>query len=293
MATLPLEAWIPEDDWRQTQSAAERRKLQNRLNQRVHRKRKHLQRCAANGSNSDNREVGIGPAEPPKSLLKNDRSLIRRLDHPQLPANLHNLPILVKLRKHPLYGRIAYFLFQAYVDWSLGHPQPCTLPGLTRLNAMDALLRNAFVLQIPVEYLESDDYDSLFNSSDPSCPSLPQAMPSDLSPTALQKAVTHHSWLDVFPFPRLRDNILQGISSGELDEEQMSVELCCDLLDLEATSTSGLMIWGEAWEASSWEFSPEFFKRWGPLLKGCSQMLEATNYWREKRGEMRIGFVLN
>lgn len=207
-------------------------------------------------------------------------------------ANIHNLPILLSLGRHPLYEYIASFLRQAYVDWCLNHPNLWALPGLARLNTMDALLRNAFVLQIPVEYLESDDYDSIFNSSGLLSQNRPHALPTDLSPTAMQKVVTHHSWLDLFPFPGMRDNILRGISTGELDENQLSVEICCDLLRLDATSPGALIIWGEAWEASSWEFSPDFFRKWGQLLRGCPQALEATNHWRQERGEMRLDFHL-
>jgi hypothetical protein len=192
-------------------------------------------------------------------------------NYSQFLVNILHLPILVGLRKHLLHGSVADWLHQVLVHWHLNHLNPRLLPGLTRLNAMDALLRNALVLQIPVEYLETDDHDSMFYS-----PRLPrqQALPTDLSPTALQNAVTHHSWLDHFPMPGSRDNMLRGISTGELDEAQLSDELCCDLLRLDAMSTAALMIWGEAWDASSWEFSPDFSR------DGAICLRDVTKYWR-------------
>jgi hypothetical protein len=222
--------------------------------------------------------------------LRNDfPATVSQQGSSQLLVNILHLPILVSLKNHPLHGPVVEFLHQAFVNWHFNYLNPRLLPSLTRLNALDALLRNALVLKIPVEYLETDDHDSIFNSP---CLSS-QVLPTDLCPTTLQNTVTHHSWLDLFPIPGFRDNILQGISTGELDETQLSEELCCELLNLDATSTANLVIWGEAWDASSWECSPEFFQRWGHLLKGCPQVLDATNHWRRKRGEMIIEFPLS
>lgn len=35
----------------------------------------------------------------------------------------------------------------------------------------------------------------------------------------------------------------------------------------------------------SWEAIVALFRKWGWLLTGCLEILEATNYWRENRGE--------
>ena len=47
----------------------------------------------------------------------------------------------------------------------------------------------------------------------------------------------------------------------------------------------GLLVWGEPWEVGSWEVSEGFVGRWGFLLRGCGEMVRATNGWREGRGE--------
>jgi hypothetical protein len=55
--------------------------------------------------------------------------------------------------------------------------------------------------------------------------------------------------------------------------------------DLEA---QGLLLWGDPWRQDSWELTEGFIKKWGFLLKGCVELVEATNRWRESRGEDRL-----
>lgn len=214
--------------------------------------------------------------------------------HSQLPTMpvFHNLPdFLAFLNCTMLSGQIRVFLDHAYQNWSVGRPVPRDLPTLSRLNAFDALVRNAQILQIPVEALASDDIDSPMIVSNECLPVGEQhagQFPVHLSPTILQQSVVHHAWLDLFPFPNLRDRILRGIHTGELDEDTVCDELCCELLNLESTTDAPVVVWGESWKASSWEFSPAFIEKWASLLQDCPEILIATNYWRRLRGDRSI-----
>lgn len=91
--------------------------------------------------------------------------------------------------------------------------------------------------------------------------------------------------------PHLRDNILQGIEAGTIDEDA----LCHDLLGINEMdrTRAPLTVWGESWEASSWEVSAWLLNRWNALFRDCHDTIEATNYWRAKRGEMSIGFIMD
>lgn len=132
-------------------------------------------------------------------------------------------------------------------NWGLNLPSPHDLPLVTRLNTFDALAWNALMLRIPVECLETDDHSSLFNYQGPTPPSAEEpSLPTYLRPTALQQTVTHHSWLDLFPIPRMRDNILRGIEAGEYDEDELCDTLCCDLLKFDETTNAALVVWGES-----------------------------------------------
>ncbi|KAM5344711.1 hypothetical protein ACJ41O_010573 [Fusarium nematophilum] len=208
-------------------------------------------------------------------------------------AVLDQLPILVLVRCAGVQEKIRDFLQRAFTNWGLNLPTTRDLPLVTRLTTFDALARNALELHIPLEYLETDDHASVFNTRGPQpAGEQPPSFPTHLVPTQLQRAVTHHSWLDLFPIPGLRDNILQGIEAGRYDEDELCDALCCDLLNFETGTKALLVVWGESWDATGWEFSPDFFKKWGLLLQGCPEILEATNYWRQKRGERRIEYKL-
>jgi hypothetical protein len=135
--------------------------------------------------------------------------------------------------------KILAFLERVSKDWMSRLPNTADLPTLTRLNALDALVQNALVLQIPLDFLETDDLDSQFNVYGPQSA---LALPPCLSPTAMQRAIAHHSWLDLFPIPTMRDNILWGIQTGQLNEDQLCDALCCDLQNLTAESSSTLVI---------------------------------------------------
>lgn len=186
------------------------------------------------------------------------------------------------------------FLQAAALNWSLGTPLFTDLPALSCYNAFDGLARNAVLLQIPAQLLESDDSMSLFiQTQNQENQGVSSSLPSHLAPTALQKTVKHHPWIDLLPFPKLRDNILQGLQSGQLDEDRLVDDLLCHFIDSAGTQTSSLIIWGNSWDMSGWELSQEFLAKWAFLFDGCREVLEATNHWRMQRSEMRLEYILN
>jgi hypothetical protein len=219
----------------------------------------------ANNPEADAEVVDI----PTSAITRVEQSLSASAHATLLNATTNNLPITLviqRLKCPRLRQAVMEFLQRACLDWHLNNPRSGDLPVLARLNALDALVRNALVLHIPLEFLETDDHHSPFNSQGPQPLGVPETFPTDLCPTAMQKGITHHSWLDLFPFPGMRDNILRGIQRGQLDEDQLCDELCCDLLNLKAGSASSLIVWGNSWDAKGWEFSYEFFLKWGVLF---------------------------
>lgn len=182
---------------------------------------------------------------------------------------------------------------EACREHSLNALRPTQLPMLIRLNVLNALSRNAVMLGFPVDGLCHDDRVSPFNEQGPGLGDA-AARPScrrNLQPTAMQVAVRHHPWIDLFPIPRLRDNMLQAILAGLLDED----ELCADLLNVEDDRQGekpSLIVWGASWDPEGWEASVAFLRKWGWLIQGCSELLEATNLWRQKRGVKPLAFEL-
>jgi len=292
------EIWDERDDWRGISSAQERRRRQNRLHQRAH--RKALQRCLPlHGSENVTEIYTTGKKRALRSLASSPWDFSNS-DQPCqntfAPTAQEALDIAISLgfsglavvREHveaaPIFENALNFLQHAYLNWTLGRPNLSDIPSVTRLNALDGLMRNASILQIPAEFLATDDLDSRFNFHGPMPRDVVLPLPPDLRPTAYQRSIRHHSWLDLFPFPRLRDNILRCIETGVYDEEDLCQELCCDLLNSKAQGVAAVVIWGDSWNTKGREFSANFYIKWSPLLQGCTEILESTNYWRGRRG---------
>jgi hypothetical protein len=131
-------------------------------------------------------------------------------------------------------------------------------------------------------------------------------VPASLVPTPLQMTMPHSSWLNMFPFPRLRDNLIAW--EGIFD----AVDFCNDIFgdiytnsgssspastlasvaskddvdeDDVAVGRRGLIVWGEPWDPEGWEVTAVFMEKWAWLLTGCDDLIASTNRWRAKRDE--------
>ncbi|KAK2749700.1 hypothetical protein CKAH01_17997 [Colletotrichum kahawae] len=317
--------WDKDDEWAGVSSSRERRKRQNRLHQRAYREcyphpdghatasdsgpsmqavvpttsklgaKKRLEKFpvalhAGLDVTSKATTIAGGPNPSVSAVIQSTTS--RQEQARLFTAVIDQLPLLILVRCTGLHERIKEFLQMAFTNWGLNLPAARDLPLVTRLNTFAALARNALMLQIPFEMLETDELCSIFNYQGPATPDRSN-LPEALRPTELQRAVTHYSWLDLFPIPKMRDNILRGIEAGIYDEDVLCETLCCELLNLEDGANAALVVWGESWDAAGWEFSAEFFSKWAPLLYGCDEVLESTNYWRRKRGARCLEFVLS
>ncbi|OLN86650.1 hypothetical protein CCHL11_03732 [Colletotrichum chlorophyti] len=264
----------PSEDWTGVASSKERRKLQNRLNQRAHRRRgreellRQLQRVAENGV------AGIQPSHVSQIAGTEEEGY-----------ELHASP--EKRRETILFAR------NASMNYTLGTPRLNELQGLVALNLLNALARNARVLGFSLKSLCDDNFISPFNLEGPRLPcALRQASswPVHLRPTEAQLKITHHPFLDLFPIPSLRDAAIRAEDLGFFDDD----EFCRDIFRVD-DSPSGedwprLIVWGEPWNPRAWEANVAFVKKWGWLIRGCPEILAGTNYWRQKRGEKKLVF---
>jgi hypothetical protein len=84
-------------------------------------------------------------------------------------------------------------------------------------------------------------------------------LPPALRPTALQLAVKHRNWIDRFPFPRLRDNLI--LLADRID-------LSAFVYDLFNMPSLTLRENGErcTWNPSSWRLERGFARKWGHLF---------------------------
>jgi hypothetical protein len=116
--------------------------------------------------------------------------------------------------------------------------------------------------------------------------STPSNLPLSLLPTALQMTVPHKLWIDLMPCPIMRDNAVKLQDTFDNDE------LCLDMVgglhggyDHPGVEKNGMLVWFDPWDVRGWELTEGFVKKWGFLIKGCREAVEATNMWRSRRTE--------
>lgn len=180
------------------------------------------------------------------------------------------------------------FADHAYASYMQGKPTVAHLPLLAKYNVATSLARNAALLGVVEEFFKWDGVSPM-NKQGPllglTFHDQFSDWPANLQPTALQLLVDHHPWVDCFPWPQLRDNLLKAFEHPQLCDED---ELCHDTCDLSDERVSMLSIWGAPEDPSNWEVTDEFLHKWAWLLNGCGEVLVSTNYWRVKRGEAPI-----
>lgn len=114
----------------------------------------------------------------------------------------------------------------------------------------------------------------------------------DLRPTRAQILVPHHPYIDVLPFPTMRDRLIDAVAREPplIDED----ELCDDL------EKEGIIFWGLTsparrespsgngvpWDSRSYEARPWFLRKWKHIIGGeDGELWRSSNWWREMRGE--------
>jgi len=275
----------PEDDWTGLSSAADRRKLQNRLNQRAYRKRN----AAKNPSNpSCRRWIVVTPDDSAqKHAGDHDRvnsELIER--RTRSPTNQQRNNVILNsfcgVGATVSYNVLGQLQNTVYQGLTQGSVRADLLLSVMQFNILRGIISNILSLGMTVELLQ-EDIVSPFSTMSPWAPDI-AALPPSLRPTALQKQIAHHPWIDPFPVPSVRDLLLR--MDGHYDD----LELCKDLFEEcdPKTGKPGLIIWGDPWDAHGFELSDHFVKKWGWMFKECVDICQSTNYWRAQRGERPI-----
>ncbi|KAL2824713.1 hypothetical protein BJY01DRAFT_241654 [Aspergillus pseudoustus] len=206
-------------------------------------------------------------------------------------------------RKEQALARPAGVQQQLYFPLSVDH-----LLTLIQFNAYRAFLTNMEILSLPSMFscevptsLVAASCAASLGSLEPAffspspiitpTPTPPErnlSLPPSLYPTPLQLSLAHEPWVDLFPLPAFRDNLLRF--RGRID----SCDLCDDILgtmfddEIQPSPESdrnGVIVWGEPWDVGSWELMEGFVAKWGFLLAGCEALIEVSNRWRARRGE--------
>ncbi|KAL4867401.1 hypothetical protein BDV12DRAFT_171364, partial [Aspergillus spectabilis] len=167
--------------------------------------------------------------------------------------------------------------------------------------------------------------DVLFYGSSLISAFLDSLLPGTLAPTKMQMSCIHATWINLLPFPRMRENLINhetqfnhsefiddmiGCSAGVDPERffsQPSMKTGCndntkdqmvllpgDDIDDEVTlNRNGLILWDEPHRVESWEATPGFLRKWMWTLEGCEELIESSNRWRRVRGEEPIRVIMH
>jgi hypothetical protein len=82
-------------------------------------------------------------------------------------------------------------------------------------------------------------------------------VPFSLHPTPYQMATVHLAWIDRFPFPHMRDNLI--LLSGTYDDDEF-------IHDLFTIPTFKIKPGHAPWDPSAWLMQQAFSDKWGYLL---------------------------
>ncbi|KAH8901769.1 hypothetical protein GQ53DRAFT_708108 [Thozetella sp. PMI_491] len=108
----------------------------------------------------------------------------------------------------------------------------------------------------------------------------------DLRPTPTQITHSHHPYIDIIPFPAIRDALIHR--GADVDED-----------DFFHDCLGGLRCWGRAgslqagtaapWDMRNWEASPWFLAKWRHVVGNeDGELSRQSSWWREMRGENPI-----
>jgi hypothetical protein len=117
-------------------------------------------------------------------------------------------------------------------------------------------------------------------------------VPPCLQPTLLQQTTPHPIWIDIFPHPTLRDNLI--LLDGTFDADQLWLDVVGGLFEgmPDEGEPQGMMMWETPWTWKGWELTEGFVKKWGWMLQGCKDLIDETNRRRQERDEERITVIL-
>lgn len=116
-------------------------------------------------------------------------------------------------------------------------------------------------------------------------------LPPTLKPVEVQHQLPHDPLIDTIPHSRMRFNILRAIATGNLDASRFSASLRRSgaVINVQGEARrSGLIVWNFPEQLASWELSEGFVMVFGFLLEGCEDFIAATNVWRTRRGERNL-----
>ncbi|KAF5697622.1 hypothetical protein FMUND_15341 [Fusarium mundagurra] len=283
-----------------------RKRAQNRLNQRARRERLRRENEDRNGPGKrpyrvDRWRIGTDAnnEEEPKSASTKNMELPREEEEPPSQQIIisdqpsSNLAVVIPV-DHRLLHLISY-------------------------NVCRGMMTNKTMMRLFAEFIIAFDFPTLEPQSKSYCDiavvrpidreHLP--LPTRLEPTQIQMTSPHPCWIDIFPFPELRDNLIR--KQFIYDHIQFLEDLVGDFVYIlppavpstrcivppfkklsggnQPKENAGMILWGEPHLSESWEVTPSFLAKWSWLIGECKDLVHVSNNWRQSRGDQPLRSV--
>lgn len=295
-------------------SSANKRRMQNRLNQRAHRQRRAEEKARNTRVFelrfvvSTNSVRGTSPSGRNSATPESDSTAGSRLHQPGwLSSASWCRPFEAGLIKNYAQraGKMLWkghatseadldtvlleegFLVRLKPSDLLRLPGDDHLLSLMYYNVFRALTWNMRSMNLDTVLMHTDEYPSPFILRTANLSSIPPW----LHPTELQLSLPHHPCFDIFPDPVVRDNGIRGV-------DMLPHGILCMTLagrntwnENDRDRRTGMVIWGSPEDALSWEVTEGFVRSFGWLVKGSHVLECATNRWRWTAGEDPIFFA--
>lgn len=298
---------------RTAEDRKEQKRIQNRLNQRARRQRLKAEE-EANGKTQKHpyrvdrwRLPDPSVSAPPKSISSNSGSII--------------IPDTTRINESQIQGSAAPKSGPSH-DFELPLSADHSLIHLISHNVCRGLRSNKFLLRMVANFINVDDKiyippvraDVYTPCNLAVVRPTHQAIPDCLVPTQLQMNSPHPTWMDIIPFPRIRDNLIKR--QYLFHHTNFLEDLIGDVIYLTASEdeltlpappwtrqgedgdqtdhdTKGLVLWGEPHLKESWEVTSRFLGKWAWTTEGCEEIIDISNGWRVTRGEDPLGISVS
>ncbi|KAH7154246.1 hypothetical protein DER46DRAFT_561271 [Fusarium sp. MPI-SDFR-AT-0072] len=280
-----------------------RKRAQNRLNQRARRERLRRENEDRNGPGKrpyrvDRWRIGTdaNSEEEPKTSSTQNMALSRKEE--ESPSQQ-----LIIANQSSYNGGVVIS-----VDHRLLH--------LISYNVCRGMMTNKKIMRLFAEFIIEFDFPTLEPQSKTYCDIAivrpidreHLTLPTRLEPTQIQMSSPHPCWIDIFPFPELRDNLIR--KQLIYDHIKFLEDLVGDIVYIlppavpssrcvtpppskleggyQPKENAGMILWGEPHLSESWEATPSFLAKWSWLIGECKDLVQVSNNWRRSRGDQPL-----
>ncbi|EXL45812.1 hypothetical protein FOCG_13169 [Fusarium oxysporum f. sp. radicis-lycopersici 26381] len=280
-----------------------RKRAQNRLNQRARRKRLRRENEDRNGPGKrpyriDRWRIGTDANSEEEPKTSSTQNMARPREEEEPPSQ----QLIIARQSSSNSGVVIS------VDHRLLH--------LISFNVCRGMMTNKKMMRLFAEFIIEFDFPTLEPQSKTYCgisivrpidrEYLP--LPTRLEPTQIQMTLPHPCWIDIFPFPGLRDNLIR--KQLTYDHIQFLEDLVGDFVYIhppavpsprcvtpppskleggyQPKENAGMILWGEPHLSESWEVTPSFLAKWSWLIGECKDLVQVSNNWRRSRGEQPL-----